>query len=480
MSVGSIERIHAGRPAVAGRSLSLQWVVVTFMLVEVALLVLSAALPTWYLAALGLSPASGYDDGRFQLQFEAAVLAVALYLVAARLWRIYSLSRVLDAKPSIRRLFVVAVVTFSSLIAIAAATKTTQTYSRLWFFSWASSAIVLIVAFRICGLAWLQRKLQGGACVFRALTVGIAVPAMSADRLLLLTGNRVRAIRSSTLSQAADIAALTELIRTDDVDQIYITAPWAMMPELACGLTKLRSLAADIFLCCDDRALRGEIVGVRQFGHGLALQTAARPIGGWNHIAKRCEDIAVALLALMVASPVMILATLAIILESRGPVLFRQQRKGFNGAVFTLLKFRSMYDEHADLHATKQTCRDDARVTRVGRFIRRWSIDELPQLFNVLSGSMSIAGPRPHALRTSAEGRTLENTINYYAARHRVKPGMTGWAQVNGLRGEINSVQKLQARVDYDISYIETWSFWLDIKIIALTFREIFLTRNAY
>ncbi len=480
MSVGSIEGIRTGRPAVAGRSLSLQWVVVTFMLVEVALLVVSAALPTWYLAALGLHPYNRYDGGGFPLQLDAAVLAVALYLVAARLWRIYSLSRLLDAKPSIRRLFVVSVVTFSSLIAIAAATKTTQTYSRLWFFSWASSAIILIVAFRICGLAWLQRKLQSGACVFRALTVGIAVPAMSAEQLLLRTGNRARAIRSSTLSQVADVAALADLIRTDDVDQIYITAPWAMIPELACGLSELRSLAADIFLCCDDRRLGSEIVDVRQFGQGLALQTAARPIGGWGHIAKRCEDIVVALLALIAAAPVMILAALAIVVESRGPVLFRQHRKGFNGAVFTLLKFRSMYDQHADLHAAKQTCRDDARVTRVGRFIRRWSIDELPQLFNVLGGSMSIVGPRPHALSTSAEGRKLENTVDYYASRHRVKPGMTGWAQVNGLRGEINSVNKLQARVDCDISYIETWSFWLDIKIIALTFHEIFLTRNAY
>jgi Undecaprenyl-phosphate glucose phosphotransferase len=480
MSVGSIEGVHAGRPAVVGRSLSLQWVVVTFMLVEVALLVLCAALPTWYFAALGLNAAGPYDDGRFQVQLEAAALAATIYFVAARLWHIYSPSRVLDANPMIRRLFVVLVVTFLSLITVAAATKTTQTYSRLWFFSWASSATVLIVLFRVGGLAWLQRQLQRGACVFRALSVGVAVPAMSTEQLLLLTDNRARAIRSSTLRQVEDIASLADAIRTDDVDQIYITAPWAMMPELACGLTKLRFVAADIFLCCDDQRLRSEIVGVRQFGHGVALQTAARPIGGWDHVAKRCEDVAIALLGLVLASPVMILATLAIMLESRGPVLFRQRRKGFNGTVFTLLKFRSMYDKHADPHAARQTCRDDARVTRVGRLIRRWSIDELPQLFNVLEGSMSIVGPRPHALSTSAEGRKLENVVDYYASRHRVKPGITGWAQVKGLRGEINSVKKLQTRVDYDISYIENWSVWLDIKIMALTVREILLTRNAY
>jgi len=479
MSIGSIESVHAGTSAVVGRSLSLHWLVIAFLLTDLTLLVLCAAMPTWYLAAPGLN-ARNFHHARFDMPIEAAALAVAIFSVAASQWRIYSLSRILDGAPTIRRLFVVLVVTFSGLIAIAAATKTTQIYSRLWFFGWASSATVLIVLVRIAALAWLQRQMQHGACVFRALSVGIGVLPLSAEQLLVLTGNRARAVRSSMLREIEDVAMLADTIRTDHVDQIYITAPWAMIPEIASGLTKLRFLATDIFLCCSDQRLGGEIADIRRFGNSLALQAVARPIGGWQEIAKRCEDVAIASLALVLTSPVMILAALAIMLESPGPVLFQQSRKGLNGRHFTLLKFRSMYREHADPYSTRQTCRDDARVTRVGRFIRRWSIDELPQLFNVIEGSMSIVGPRPHALSTSAEGRELDDVVDYYASRYRVKPGMTGWAQVNGLRGELDSAKKLRARVDSDLSYIERWSFWLDLRIIALTAREIFFTRNAY
>ena len=480
MSIGSIESVHAKTPAVVGRSLSLHWLVIVFLLTDVALLVLCAAIPTWYLAALGLNTPDFHSNGRFDTPIQAAAFAVAIFLVAASQWRIYSPSRILDAAPSIRRLFVVLVVTFSGMIAIAAATKTTQIYSRLWFFSWALWATALILLVRIGGLAWLQRQLQHGACVFRALSVGVGVPPLSAEQLLHLTDNRARAIRSSMLREIEDVALLADSMKTDDVDQIYITAPWAMMPELASGLKTLRFLAADIFLCCSDQRLGTEIVDIRQFGNGLALQAAARPIGGWQEIAKRCEDVAIASLAIVLTSPVMIFTALAIMVESRGPVLFRQSRKGLNGREFTLLKFRSMYCEHADPHAERQTCRDDDRLTRVGRFIRRWSIDELPQLFNVIEGSMSVVGPRPHALSTSAEGHKLDDVVDYYASRYRVKPGITGWAQVNGLRGELDSVKKLQARVDSDLSYIEKWSFWFDLKIIALTAREVFFTQNAY
>jgi exopolysaccharide biosynthesis polyprenyl glycosylphosphotransferase len=310
--------------------------------------------------------------------------------------------------------------------------------------------------------------------------VGIGVPPLSAEQLLLLTDNRARAIRSSMLSEVSQVASLAGTIRAEHVDHIYITAPWAMMPDLASGLTTLRFLATDIFLCCSDQRLNGEITGIRKFGQGLALQAVARPIGGWHGIAKRCEDVTIALLGLILAWPLMMITALAIVIESPGPVLFRQSRKGLNGREFSLLKFRSMYCEDTDAHAARQTSRDDDRVTRVGRFIRRWSIDELPQLFNVIEGSMSIVGPRPHALSTSAEGHKLDDVVEYYASRYRVKPGMTGWAQVSGLRGELNSVKKLQARVDSDLSYIEKWSFGLDLKIIALTAREVLFTRNAY
>ena len=139
-----------------------------------------------------------------------------------------------------------------------------------------------------------------------------------------------------------------------------------------------------------------------------------------------------------------------------------------------------MFVEDADHHAEVQTSRSDPRVTRVGRFIRRTSLDELPQIFNVLMGTMSIVGPRPHALHTRAEGRNLEELVDYYAVRHRVRPGMTGLAQVNGLRGELDSTEKLQKRVDFDIKYIDNWTIWLDIKIIFKTMMLVFGDSTAY
>jgi lipopolysaccharide/colanic/teichoic acid biosynthesis glycosyltransferase len=161
-------------------------------------------------------------------------------------------------------------------------------------------------------------------------------------------------------------------------------------------------------------------------------------------------------------------------------VLFRQPRLGFNNVPFELLKFRSMYHGAHDLGAARQTSRKDERVTYVGRFIRRTSLDELPQLFNVLRGQMSIVGPRPHALATSAAGKPFQDIVDSYAARHRVLPGMTGWAQVNGLRGAVETPDKIEKRVSYDLFYIENWSIWLDIRTMFMTLRVLADSRNTY
>jgi polysaccharide biosynthesis protein PslA len=270
------------------------------------------------------------------------------------------------------------------------------------------------------------------------------------------------------------------LIRTEGVDQVFISAPWNVMPKLASKITKLRFLAVDIFLCCIDERLQGEILEVQQLGDGLAIQAGFRPIAGWHSWTKRCEDVVISLLGLAIMSPIIAITAIAIKLESRGPIFFRQIREGLNGAYFELLKFRSMYADQTDLHAVQQTSKNDPRVTRVGRIIRRLSIDELPQLLNVLEGSMSIVGPRPHALQTSAEGKELEHVVDYYASRHRVKSGITGWAQINGFRGELNSVKKLKARVNHDLYYIENWSVWFDLKIIVRTAAQLVFDCKAY
>jgi lipopolysaccharide/colanic/teichoic acid biosynthesis glycosyltransferase len=195
---------------------------------------------------------------------------------------------------------------------------------------------------------------------------------------------------------------------------------------------------------------------------------------------KRAEDIILGSLLFVLAMPAMLLIAAVIRLDSPGPLLFRQTRSGRGARPFTLLKFRTMHAHLSDHGAQRQTCRNDDRVTRVGRVLRRMSLDELPQLINVIQGSMSLVGPRPHALNTTIGGLALDQAVALYRSRYRVKPGITGLAQVNGTRGELTSVEKLARRVQYDVDYIDNWSLRLDLRIIWRTVRLMFRDKHAY
>jgi putative colanic acid biosynthesis UDP-glucose lipid carrier transferase len=210
--------------------------------------------------------------------------------------------------------------------------------------------------------------------------------------------------------------------------------------------------------------------------HEYAHVVFDSPFRGWRRLMKRVQDAVLATLFLAVCAPVMMVIALVVKLTSAGPVLFRQRRHGENGTEFDVLKFRTMTVMENDASVV-QAQRHDPRITRVGNFLRRSSLDELPQFVNVLKGEMSIVGPRPHAL---AHNRLYRTKITEYMRRHKVKPGLTGWAQVNGLRGETDRLEKMVARVDHDLEYIRTWSLWLDIKIIFLTIFGRKVRRNAY
>ena len=208
---------------------------------------------------------------------------------------------------------------------------------------------------------------------------------------------------------------------------------------------------------------------------------ADRPISDWNLVFKWLFDRVVAALALIILSPVMLATAIAIKLDSKGPVLFRQKRHGFNNELIEIYKFRSMYTDRTDQGAAKLVTRDDPRVTKIGKFIRKSSIDELPQLFNVLKGQLSIVGPRPHALQAKAANVLYYEAVEGYFARHRVKPGITGWAQINGWRGETDTLDKIMQRVNHDLYYIEHWSLFLDLYILMMTPVSLFSrNENAY
>jgi exopolysaccharide biosynthesis polyprenyl glycosylphosphotransferase len=211
------------------------------------------------------------------------------------------------------------------------------------------------------------------------------------------------------------------------------------------------------------------------------LDVFDKPITDWDVVMKWLFDKVVGSLILLAVSPILLLTALAIKLDSRGPVFFKQKRYGFNNEMIEVFKFRSMYVEQCDPTASKLATKNDPRVTRLGRFIRKTSIDELPQLINVVfKGNLSLVGPRPHAVHAKAENRLYDEAVDGYFARHRVKPGITGWAQVNGWRGETDTQEKIQRRVEHDLYYIENWSVLLDLYILAKTPIALATTENAY
>ncbi|HZH27894.1 MAG TPA: exopolysaccharide biosynthesis polyprenyl glycosylphosphotransferase [Azospirillaceae bacterium] len=270
---------------------------------------------------------------------------------------------------------------------------------------------------------------------------------------------------------------LVARLRDDPVDEVIVAAsPRVSMARLLTLVDAARALPVDVRVATvvDPTDARGA------FPAPPPLVLFRRPLSGIGGRLKRVEDVVVAGLALVALSPVLALIALAIKIDSRGPVLFKQPRYGFNNRPINVLKFRTMHVDQGDLSGAQRTVRNDPRVTRIGRHLRRLSIDELPQLINVLRGEMSIVGPRAHAIAMRVEGRLYDQAVAGYFARHRVRPGITGWAQVNGMRGEVDSMEKAERRVAYDLDYIENWSLWLDVKIIFRTVRMLFNDPNAF
>jgi undecaprenyl-phosphate galactose phosphotransferase/putative colanic acid biosynthesis UDP-glucose lipid carrier transferase len=287
--------------------------------------------------------------------------------------------------------------------------------------------------------------------------------------------------REKNLSErsAADgriMNAAATFVRRNNCREIVLALPWGDNDRIELMRDHLKTVPVAVRLLPDTRVRCltnfAPSIGQRVF----SVEIQREPLGVAEQLVKRAVDIILAGLALIFFIPLMILTSIAIKLDSPGPVIFRQQRKGFNGRHFTMFKFRTMIVQENGPNVTQAT-RDDPRVTAIGRLLRSASIDELPQLFNVLKGDMSLIGPRPHAL---AHDDYFQNVLSDYAFRHHVKPGITGWAQCNGARGATPSIEHISERVKLDLWYINNWSLWLDIQILIKTFFEVLRKRNAY
>lgn len=277
------------------------------------------------------------------------------------------------------------------------------------------------------------------------------------------------------------IAELTEFARIAKIDMLVVTLPLSAEKRILTILKALWVLPLDIRISALSQNLRFRSRSYSYMGDVPMLDVMDRPIADWNQVAKRGFDIVFGVAALIAVMPIMVLTAIAIKLDTPGPVFFRQKRHGFNNEEILVWKFRSLRHDMADPTARKLVTKGDPRVTRVGRFIRRSSIDELPQLFNVLIGNLSLVGPRPHAVYAQSSSQvTFTEIVDGYFGRHKVKPGITGYAQLRGWRGEIDDDVKLQKRFEHDLYYIENWSLLLDLYILFATPYSLINSKGAY
>jgi Undecaprenyl-phosphate glucose phosphotransferase len=286
---------------------------------------------------------------------------------------------------------------------------------------------------------------------------------VGAAPLTRLDSSATRQARREAL--AADLRQAIDTARTLRPDAVYIVSPWSETGTIDCCVDEFLNIPVEIHLGPERILDRFENVRIAKHGRMASLQLTRAPLGWFERMQKRLFDVAIASGVLVALSPVLAVVAVLVLLDTGWPLFFRQRRYGFNQQEFRIIKFRTMTTLD-DGPVVPQAQRNDPRVTRLGRFLRKWNIDELPQLINVLKGDMSLVGPRPHAL---SHNREYEQKIARYARRHNVLPGITGWAQVNGLRGETDTDDKMRARVEHDLYYIDNWSLWLDLRILLWT-----------
>ncbi|MDQ6677016.1 MAG: sugar transferase [Acidobacteriota bacterium] len=352
-----------------------------------------------------------------------------------------------------------------------------------WLLRWIGTALLGIAASRCASHFIVHRLHRRGVLTHRVAILGAgdegvaAVEHLTGDRpqngfyeIVGIFDERAdrcqKQIKGIPVTKGID--SLIEISRATHIDAIVVALPMRAHERISLMMQKLNSIPAEILLLMDISWLNVKEVQLRNMDGYSFLQVARRPLVGGHAILKAVEDYVVAAIALLLCWPVMLAAAIAIRMEGPGPVLFRQRRVGFNHREFDLLKFRSMgIDPHDD--GARGTIENDPRVTRVGRFLRQHSIDELPQLFNVLRGEMAVVGPRAHVPKMLVGKQIYPEAVIEYPARHRVKPGITGWAQINGMRGGIHTEAKARRGVELDLEYVEGWSPWLDIQIMART-----------
>jgi len=445
---------------------------------------IAQAIEALLLATLGFaiyrSYLQGPDDAFYVSVIFGSVLAANILFNAARTHRIAAYRTVVQQSGRVLAAWSVVFM----LIALALFFfRAGEQVSRVWLFTWFISGAVSLLVFRMSLRAVVQRWTAEGRLKRRTVIIGggkdaealiEAIRHGAANDIVVFGLFDDRADdRSPELvagcPKLGRVADLVDFARSTRVDLVIVSMPLSAEKRVLDMMKQLWVLPVDIRLSAHMNQLRFKSRAYSFVGDVPVFDMADRPISDWNLVFKWVFDKVVALLALVLLSPVMLVTAIAIRVESKGPIIFRQKRHGFNNELIEVYKFRSMYADRTDASAAKLVTKNDPRVTKVGRIIRKTSIDELPQLVNVLQGRLSIVGPRPHPLEAKAANKLYYEAVDGYFARHKVKPGITGWAQINGWRGETDTIEKIMQRVNFDLYYIENWSILFDLYILLMT-----------
>lgn len=366
--------------------------------------------------------------------------------------------------------------------------------SAMWVSAWGVLCLTYFTITRTSLLLWAKPAEKAGQFRTRVAIVGGGQAAEDALNLLEqsptedieivgLFDDRFDNRSPESVRKHRKVGTITDLApfaRAHDIDLIVVAIPLSAETRMLHILKRLWELPIDIRISGAAGKLKLSRGAYTYLGNLPLLSAFERPLSGWDAVMKSAVDRVIALLAIIGLAPVMLAVAAAVKWESKGPIIFKQKRFGFNNQLVEVYKFRSMFTDMSDAAAAKLVTKDDPRVTRVGRIIRKSSLDELPQLFNVLMGTLSLVGPRPHATQAKAAGTLYDEVVEGYFARHKVKPGITGWAQINGWRGETDTREKLEQRVKHDLDYIDRWSIGFDLYILAKTPLALLKSENAY
>lgn len=405
----------------------------------------------------------------------SAIIAAIAAMIIFKSLALYDFRRMIALPESRKGLLKGFLTVVLVVLSIGFFAKTTQDVSRIWVLIWLVGGAGALLASRVAVAGALNWGLQHGALRRRVAIVG---SGPLASRVLDQLAQSQQGIDVVGVYDGRP-QSLTELIafaRTTQLDDVIVAVPSRQEERIVEIVKQLSVLPTDIRLSPDFIGLRLKAHNYSQVGEVSFLDVKHRPMKDWSGVVKKAEDKILSALLLLLLAPVMAIIAIAIRLDSPGPILFRQRRHGFNQQIIHVLKFRTMTVAE-DGARVVQARRNDDRVTLVGRFLRKSSLDELPQLWNVLRGEMSLVGPRPHAL---AHNEAFADQVDSYLHRHRVKPGITGWAQINGYRGELDNEEKLRGRLGCDLHYIENWSLFLDLKILFLTLIFGLFHHDAY